>query len=49
MKVASTTDIPLFQSMVLTKRRRGRRLVRKKKVPFFSFFLTLLCFSFMEN
>lgn len=34
MKVASTTDIPLFQSMVLTKRRRGRRLVRKKKCPF---------------
>lgn len=33
----------------VNQKEEGKEAGEKKKVPFFSFFLTLLCFSFMEN
>lgn len=43
MKVVSTTDIPLFQSMVLNQKEEEKEAGEKKNVPLFSHSFSLCC------
>lgn len=43
MKVVSTTDIPLFQSMVLNQKEEEKEAAEKKNVPLFSHSFSLCC------